>query len=62
MYEFFYSIGEAVINFFKNNTDISFKPGAFVDSLPLLGEGMLGIFIIMAVIFITVWILQKVTK
>ena len=54
MYNFFYSIGNAVINFFK--------PMAFVESLPLLLEGMIGIFIVMAVIFIVIWGLQKFSK
>ena len=54
MYDFFYNIGNAVINFFK--------PAAFVSSLPLLLEGMIGIFIVMAVIFIVIWGLQKISK
>ncbi len=34
---------------------------AFVDSLPIMGKGMLGIFLVTAVIVITVAILNKVT-
>ncbi len=54
MYNFFYTIGSAVVNFFK--------PQAFVASLPLLLEGMIGIFIVMAVIFAVIWGLQKLSK
>ncbi len=57
MYNFFYNIGNAVINFFTK----TFKPMAFVDSLPLLLEGMIGIFIVMAVIFLVIWGLQKLS-
>jgi len=58
MYDFFYNIGDAVIKFFTT----TFKPMAFVESLPLLGQGMLGIFVVMAVIFIAIWGLQKLSK
>ena len=34
---------------------------ALVDSLPIMGKGMLGIFLVTAVIVITVAILNKVT-
>ena len=34
---------------------------AFVDTLPIMGKGMLGIFIVTAVIVITVAVLNKVT-
>ncbi len=54
MYEFLYNLGLAVINFFK--------PQAFLASLPLLLEGMIGIFIVMAVIFLVIFGLQKLTK
>ncbi len=54
MYDFFYNLGNAVINFFH--------PKAFVESLPLLLEGMIGIFIVMAVIFAVIWGLQKFSK
>lgn len=54
MYNFLYNLGSAVINFFK--------PQAFVASLPLLLEGMIGIFIVMAVIFAVIWGLQKLSK
>ncbi len=54
IYNFLYNLGNAVINFFK--------PAAFVSSLPLLLEGMLGIFIVMAVIFFVIWGLQKISK
>ena len=47
MYNFLYNLGNAVINFFH--------PNAFVASLPLLLEGMIGIFIVMAVIFFVIW-------
>ena len=51
MYDFFYNIGNAVINFFK--------PAAFVSSLPLLLEGMIGIFIVVGVIILSVSLLNK---
>ena len=54
IYNFLYTIGFAVINFFK--------PAAFVASLPLLLEGMIGIFIVMAVIFLVIFGLQKLSK
>ncbi len=58
MYNFLYNLGNAVINFFTT----TFKPMAFVNSLPLLLEGMIGIFIVMAVIFFAIWGLQKLSK
>ena len=58
MYNFFYGIGNAVINFFTS----TFKPVAFVESLPLLLEGMIGIFVVMLVIFLAIWGLQKISK
>lgn len=54
MYNFLFDLGNAVINFFH--------PKAFVASLPLLLEGMIGIFIVMAVIFAVIWGLQKFSK
>ena len=54
MYNFLYNLGNAVINFFH--------PNAFVASLPLLLEGMIGIFIVMAVIFFVILGLQKISK
>ena len=54
MYNFLLDLGNAVINFFH--------PMAFVKSLPLLLEGMIGIFIVMAVIFAVIWGLQKFSK
>ena len=54
MYDFLYKLGDAVINFFH--------PKAFLNSLPLLLEGMVGIFIVMAVIFAVIWGLQKFSK
>lgn len=54
MYDFLFKLGSAVVSFFK--------PQAFVASLPLLLEGMIGIFIVMAVIFAVIWGLQKLSK
>lgn len=60
MYNFFYNIGSSVIGFFTKH--FSFTPKAFVESLPLLLEGMIGIFLVMAIIFLAIWGLQKISK
>lgn len=41
---------------FKINTD------AFMDSLPIMGKGMLGIFIVTGVIILSIFILNKICR
>lgn len=53
----FNAIGTAVQNFFKG---INYM--AFVENLKYMGNGMLGIFAVIAVIIIAITILQKVSK
>lgn len=55
MMDFFYNIGEkslSVLSFFR--TDY------FVDSLPIMGKGMLGIFIVTAVIIGVVTLINRI--
>ncbi len=39
-----------------------FEPKAFIDNLSYMGKGMLGIFVVIGVIILTVIILNKVTS
>jgi len=55
--DFFYDIGIAVMNFFK---DVQF--GNFVDNLKYMGAGMLGIFAVIFVIVLIITVFQKVSK
>lgn len=57
MMDFFYNIGLAVMNFFK---DVNFK--AFVDNLKYMGAGMLGIFAVIFVIIVIITVFQKISK
>ena len=41
---------------------LQFSPDAFVDVLPLLGKGMLGIFVVICAIWGLVVLLNKSTK
>lgn len=54
MYEVLYSLGSNVMRFFH--------VGEFVQSLPILAEGMLGIFVVMFVIFAVIAVLQRLSK
>lgn len=49
---------------FANLADFSFKidVGAFLDSLPTMGMGMLGIFIVTGIIILTIAALNFFTK
>lgn len=40
---------------------LSFNPHAFVESLPYMGKGMLGIFIVIGIIIICATLLNKIT-
>ena len=44
------------------NFNLQFSPEAFVDVLPLLGKGMLGIFVVICAIWGLVVLLNKSTK
>ncbi len=42
--------------------NLSWKPGTLLESLSILGRGMLGIFLVICVIWIFVAILNRVSK
>ena len=44
------------------NFNLQFSPEAFVDVLPLLGKGMLGVFVVICAIWVLVALLNKSTK
>ena len=58
IYNFLYWLGDIVIKFFQNNI----HGDLFLASLPHLLQGMVGIFVVMAVIFLAIWGLQKLSK
>lgn len=41
---------------------LKFSPQAFVEVLPLLGKGLLGVFVVICVIWALVALLNRVTK
>lgn len=41
---------------------MDFNVKAFLDSLPIMGKGMLGIFVVATVIIISVLLLEKLTS
>lgn len=45
-----------------NQFDLQFSPEAFVDVLPLLGKGLLGVFAVICAIWALVALLNKSTK
>lgn len=45
-----------------NQFDLQFSPEAFVDVLPLLGKGFLGVFVVICAIWGLVALLNKTTK
>ncbi len=42
--------------------NLGFNPMGFVDTLPYMGKGMLGIFLVMVIIYVVTWSLQKIFK
>ena len=44
------------------NFDINFNPMAFIDNLKYMGQGMLGIFVVIGIIVIFTSILAKVSS
>ena len=42
--------------------NISFNPMAFVENLKYMGQGMLGIFIVIGIIILSVYLLAKIGK
>ena len=44
------------------NLGVNFNPMAFVDNLTYMGQGMLGIFVVMALIALIVYLCTKITK
>ena len=42
--------------------NIQFNPSAFIDTLPYMGKGMLGIFIVIAIIVVAVYALGAFGK
>ncbi len=57
MMNFFNKIGTAVLDFFSG---VDYM--AFVENLKYMGTGMLGIFVVIAVIIIVITVLQKFSK
>ena len=57
MNNFFYNVGASVLNVFEG---VNFK--AFVDNLKYMGQGMLGILVVMGVIIIVTVLLNTLTK
>lgn len=45
-----------------NKFNLQFSPDAFVDILPLLGKGLLGVFVVICAIWALVALLNKTTK
>jgi len=41
---------------------LSFNPDAFLKSLPMMGKGMLGIFVVIVVIYIVIMLFNKAFK
>ncbi len=44
------------------NFDFTFNPMDFITSLPIMGKGMLGIFLVIMVIYVTILLLTKIFK
>ncbi len=42
--------------------NFNFDPAGFIDTLPYMGKGMLGIFVVMVIIYILTYALQKLSK
>ena len=46
----------------ESNMQLSFNPEAFMNSLPMMGKGMLGIFVVIVVIYIVITLFNKAFK
>ena len=46
----------------ESTMQLSFNPDAFLKSLPLMGKGMLGIFVVIVVIYIVIMLFNKAFK
>ena len=46
----------------ENSKNMQFEPMAFVDNLNIMGVGMLGIFIVIGAIIVSVFVLNKFTS
>ncbi len=55
MYEFFETIALAVVNFFNG-----LNWANFMKSLEYMAFGLGGIFIVVGIIFLTIWLLNKI--
>ena len=44
------------------NFDINFNPMAFIDNLKYMGQGMLGIFVVIGIIVVFTMILSKISS
>lgn len=54
----FYNLFKPLKNFLFN----AFHPNAFSDTLPIMGKGMLGIFIATAIMVLIMYLLSLLTK
>ncbi len=57
MHDFIMSIGYAILNFFRN-----FDSSTMLQALEITVTGWLGIFVVMAVIILIVWLLNKINS
>lgn len=46
----------------ESSIQLSFSPDAFLKSLPMMGKGMLGIFIVIIVIYLVILLFNRVFK
>lgn len=46
----------------ESTMQLSFSPDAFMKSLPMMGKGMLGIFVVIVVIYIVIMLFNKAFK
>ncbi len=57
MHEFIMGIGAAILNYFRN-----FDVTTLLQALEITVTGWLGIFVVMAVIILVVWLLNKINS
>ena len=46
----------------EGGIQLSFSPEAFLKSLPMMGKGMLGIFVVIVVIYLVIMLFNKAFK
>ncbi len=58
MHKMIMGIGAAILNHFREN----FDPNTLLQALEITVTGWLGIFVVMAVIILVVWLLNKINS